>query len=77
MSRSVCLSKKVADVLLKVGEVRKRVTVLSAVLLEEGCSRSAYHQLQILFAELGSMPDLPCIEGEDGLLRIPDHTVLQ
>jgi len=46
-------------------------------LLEEGCSRSAYHQLQILFAELGSMPDLPCIEGEDGLLRIPDHTVLQ
>ena len=70
-------TRKAAELQRSLGDIRKRVACIASLALQEGCSRRMYHQFQILFGELGSMPDLPCIEGEDGLLRIPTEEVLQ
>lgn len=71
MTKNPSLTRKAASVQEAIGELRKRVAILSACLLEEGVSVKSYRQLQILHGELGSMPDLPAVE-TDGKVYLND-----
>jgi hypothetical protein len=58
-------------------DLRSKLAYLASHLLEEGCSRRTYHHLQVIFALVGNLPNLPSIEGEDGVLRMPTEEILK
>lgn len=62
MSQNQSLTWKAANLRTAINEVKKRVSILTGFLLEEGISVKAYRQLQILHSELGEMPELPAVE---------------
>ena len=51
-------TKRASPVIDPLSMVRRRVAVLTGVLLNDGISARAYRQLQILHGELGQMPSL-------------------
>lgn len=59
MTRAPSLTRKAASVQQSVGEIRRRVQLLSCLLLREGVSEKVYRHLMILRGELGSMAELP------------------
>ena len=52
------IKTKRASVIDPLCMVRRRVAILTGVLLNDGISARAYRQLQILHGELGQMPSL-------------------
>jgi hypothetical protein len=71
MTKNPSLTRKTASLQEAVGDLRKRVAILSSFLLEEGVSVKSYRQLQILHGELGCMPELPAVEA-DGKVYLRD-----